>query len=136
MPDFTVLYFGSILPLQGVPVILDAIGLLRQDYDYVSVLATDSRGLSVSISQRARAVGSETMTTERGIVVRVCRDGLYSEYALNTFDPAKPAEAAEEIRGAFARQHSSRRVRSWICGRAGIASMEKKREGKRMGWQF
>lgn len=29
--DFTVLYFGSILPLQGVPVILDAIGLLRQE---------------------------------------------------------------------------------------------------------
>ena len=82
----------------------ELIGLLRQDYDYVSVLATDSRGLSVSISQRARAVGSETMTTERGIVVRVCRDGLYSEYALNTFDPAKPAEAAGEIRSAFARQ--------------------------------
>ena len=82
----------------------ELIALLRQDYDYVSVLATDSRGLGVSISQRARSVSSETMTTERGIVVRVCRDGLYSEYALNTFDPARPEAAAEEIRAAFTRQ--------------------------------
>ena len=82
----------------------ELIARLRQTYEYVSVLATDSSGLTVSISQRSRAVGSETMTTERGIVVRVCRDGLYSEYALNTFDPADPAAAAEEIRAAFARQ--------------------------------
>ena len=82
----------------------ELIALLRQDYDYVSVLATDSRGLGVSISQRARSVSSETMTTERGIVVRVCRDGLYSEYALNTFDPSRPEAAAEEIRAAFTRQ--------------------------------
>ena len=82
----------------------ELIALLRQTYEYVSVLATDSCGLTVSISQRSRAVGSETMTTERGIVVRVCREGLYSEYALNTFDPADPAAAAEEIRAAFARQ--------------------------------
>ena len=75
----------------------ELIALLRQTYEYVSVLATDSSGLTVSISQRSRAVGSETMTTERGIVVRVCRDGLYSEYALNTFDPADPAAAAEVL---------------------------------------
>lgn len=29
--DFTVLYFGSVLPLQGVPVILDAIELLKNE---------------------------------------------------------------------------------------------------------
>ena len=82
------------------------IALLRQDYDYVSVLATDSQGLAVRISQRSRSVSSETMTTERGIVVRVCRDGLYSEYALNTFDSARPEIAAEEIRAAFRRQQA------------------------------
>ena len=59
------------------------IALLRQDYDYVSVLATDSKGLAVRISQHAKSVTSQTMTTERGIVVRVYRDGLYSEYAFN-----------------------------------------------------
>ena len=85
----------------------ELIALLRRDYDYVSVLATDSQGLSVSISRRARSVSSETMTTERGVVVRVCRGGLYSEYALNTFDPAEPEAAAEEIRAAFARQRAA-----------------------------
>ena len=82
----------------------ELIALLRQDYDYVSVLATDSKGLAVRISQRSRSVSSETMTTERGVVVRVCRDGQYSEYALNNFDPARPAAAAEEIRAALERQ--------------------------------
>ena len=41
------------------------------------------------------------MTTERGIVVRVLKDGQYSEYALNSFDPADPASAAAEIRAAL-----------------------------------
>ncbi len=85
----------------------ELIALLRPDYDYVSVLATDSRGLSVRISQRARSVSSETMTTERGVVLRVCRDGQYSEYALNSFDPAEPEAAAEEIRAACARQRAA-----------------------------
>ncbi len=82
----------------------ELIALLRQDYDYVSVLATDSKGLAVRISQRSRSVSSETMTTERGVVVRVCRDGQYSEYALNNYDQAHPAAAAEEIRAALERQ--------------------------------
>lgn len=32
-PEFTVLYFGSVLPLQGVDVILDAIDLLKDEKD-------------------------------------------------------------------------------------------------------
>ncbi len=82
------------------------LALLRPSYDYVSVLASDSRGLNVSISQRARTVGSETISTERGIVVRVGRDGLYSEYALNRYAPGQEAETAEEIRRALDEQLS------------------------------
>ena len=74
------------------------ISLLRQDYDYVSALATDSKGLTVRISQRARSVGSETMTTERGVVVRLYRDGQYREFALDAFDPADAAGTAARIR--------------------------------------
>ncbi|MBQ8935132.1 MAG: TldD/PmbA family protein, partial [Oscillospiraceae bacterium] len=80
------------------------IGLLRREYDYVSVLATDSKGLAVRISQHARSVSSETMTTERGIVIRVCKNGQYSEYALNDFDPADPEGAAERISKALVEQ--------------------------------
>ena len=75
--------------------IKDLIALLERDYPYVSVLATDSKGLAVQISQHAKAVRNATMTTERGVVFRVWKDGLYSEYALNEFDPA----AAEATRG-------------------------------------
>ena len=77
---------------------------LEKDYNYVSALATDSKGFAVRVSQTSKSVSSETMTTERGIVLRVCRNGLYSEYALNSFDPASPLAAAEEIKKALDRQ--------------------------------
>ena len=91
--------------LSGIkPGLRELIGLLRRDYDYVSVLATDSRGLAVRISQHARSVASETMTTERGIVVRVYKNGQYSEYALNEFDPSRVEETAEQILKALREQ--------------------------------
>ena len=80
------------------------VALLRREYDYVSVLATDSKGLSVRISQHSRDVGNETLTTERGIVVRVCRDGLYGEYAFDSFDGVDAERTASEIRAAFGAQ--------------------------------
>ena len=82
------------------------IALLRQDHDFVSVLATDSRGFAVRISQKAKSVSGETMTTERGYVVRVCRDGRYSEAAFNRFDPGAPEKTALEIREELERQFS------------------------------
>ena len=88
--------------LSGIkPGLKELIGILRKDYDYVSVLATDSTGLAVRISQRSRSVSGETMTTERGIVVRVCENGQYAEYAFNKFDPSQPEKAAAEIQGAL-----------------------------------
>ena len=84
----------------------DLIRLLRKKYDYVSVLATDSCGFAVRISQRSRSVSSETMTTERGLVVRVCRGGQYSEVALNHFDASSPASAAAEVEEAVERQRA------------------------------
>lgn len=71
---------------------------LGQDYDYVSILATDSKGLAVRVSQQSSAIGSETMTTERGIVVRVHQNDHYSEAALNVFDPSDPKKLADQIR--------------------------------------
>lgn len=86
-------YLNSLAP--GLKKLIE---ILRQDYDYVSVLSTDSKGLAVRISQHSKSIGNQTMTTERGTVVRVYRDGLYSEYALDRFDPNSPREAAERIR--------------------------------------
>ena len=79
------------------PGLRQLVSMLRREYDYVSVLSTDSRGFAVSISQRAKTVRNRTMTTERGTVVRVCRGGLYSEAAFNVFDPARPEETCRQI---------------------------------------
>lgn len=73
------------------------VALLGEKYDYVSVLCTDSVGFGVTISQRAKGVNHSTMMTERGNVVRVRSNGLYSEYAFNRFDPACPEKTAEEL---------------------------------------
>ena len=78
--------------------------LLGEDFDYVSVLSTDSVGFTAMISQRAKAVNHSTMMTERGSVVRVRRGGLYSEYAFNLFDPAHPELTAAAARRALDEQ--------------------------------
>ena len=72
--------------LNGIaPFMKKLISDLSGHYDYVSVLCTDTTGFSVSISQKSKAVGNSTMFTERGNVVRVYKDGLYSEYAFDHF---------------------------------------------------
>ena len=76
---------------------------LKQSYEYVSILATDSVGFSVNISQRSKSVSSTNMTTERGNVVRAYRNGQYCEYAFNEV-PEDVHALAEEIRAALAQQ--------------------------------
>ena len=93
MKAFFSAYLKSIEP--GLKQLVE---ILSEAYDYVSILSTDSKGLRVMISRHARSVGSETMTTERGTVVRVARNGLYSEYAFNDFDPKHPEEAAAMLK--------------------------------------
>ncbi|MBR0082369.1 MAG: TldD/PmbA family protein [Clostridia bacterium] len=92
-------YLNGIAP--KMQEIVDALG---RDYDYVSLLSTDSVGFSVGMSQRNKSVTNETMTTERGAVVRVYRDGLYSEYAFNAFDPDDVGATVQELKTALDRQ--------------------------------
>lgn len=85
------------------PVIKEVIALLKKDYEYVSALCTDSKGLEVTITQHSKHVSNETMMTERGVVFRVSKDGQYSEYALNTDkmeDSSRIAEAVKKELGA------------------------------------
>ncbi|MBR0374365.1 MAG: TldD/PmbA family protein [Mogibacterium sp.] len=85
--------------LTGIaPALKDLVAALNADYDYVSVLSTDSIGFRIAISQSSKSVSDQNMTTERGTVVRVCRDGRYSEAAFNEFDPADVAGKAAEVR--------------------------------------
>lgn len=86
------------------PKLQEIVNALAADYDYVSALSTDSVGFTVAMSQRNKSVTNRTMTTERGTVVRVYRDGLYSEYAFNTFDPNRPEATLAALRAALDRQ--------------------------------
>ncbi len=85
--------------------IRELITILKRDYDYVSVLASDSRGINVRISAHAKSVSENTMAAERGIVVRVAKNSFYSEYAFNEFDPEKAALTAEKINREFEEQY-------------------------------
>ncbi|WP_026653657.1 TldD/PmbA family protein [Butyrivibrio proteoclasticus] len=78
---------------------------LNKSYDYVSILATDSTGFSVNASQKVKGInGNNTLMSERGNVVRVYKDGLYSEYAFNIFDKDNAAAQAEKIKNVLDQQ--------------------------------
>ncbi|MGX8699688.1 MAG: metallopeptidase TldD-related protein, partial [bacterium] len=69
------------------PFLRSVVEELGREYDYVSLLSTDSVGFQMSISRRAKRVSGKNMTTERGTVVRVMKNGLYAEYAFNEIGP-------------------------------------------------
>ena len=88
------------------PGLKDLIAELGKSYDYVSVLSTDSVGFNVRVSQRVKSVSGSTLTTERGNVIRVYKNGLYSEYSFNRFDPERTKEMAAEVRSVLDAQMS------------------------------
>lgn len=91
-------YLNSIAPLMK-----EMIAHLACHYDYVSVLSTDTSGFSLNVSQRAKNVSNSSMFSERGNVVRVHRDGLYSEYAFNHTNE-NAAELANRLRSTLDQQ--------------------------------
>ena len=80
------------------PSLKQLVSKLGKDYDYVSVLSTDSKGFAIRISQQVKVISSSNLTTERGSVVRVYKDGLYSEYAFNHFDSESIEETYHKIK--------------------------------------
>ncbi len=84
--------------LNGIaPFMKQLISDLSGHYDYVSVLCTDTTGFTASISQRSKSIGNSTMVTERGNVVRVYKDGLYSEYAFDHYDENTLCRKLKEV---------------------------------------
>ena len=63
----------------------ELVEILSKTFEYVSVLATDCNGTSIRVGQRVKTVSDYRMN-ERGFVVRVYQNGLYSEYSFNEFD--------------------------------------------------
>ena len=86
------------------PALRTLVDALSEEYGYVSILGTDSLGWRMQISQHSKSVSNQSMTTERGAVVRVWKDGRYSEAAFNEFDPNAPESTLAAIREALAAQ--------------------------------
>lgn len=86
------------------PNVKEVIDDLNRDHDYVSALCTDSKGLVIRIGSRARSISNKTMTTERGVVFRVCKNKKYSEYAVNNADWNDTAAIIGRIREELDKQ--------------------------------
>ena len=61
---------------QEAPLMRSLIDRLGEKFEYVSILSTDSVGFTLRVSPRVKRLTHETMTTERGHVVRLYRDPL------------------------------------------------------------
>lgn len=70
------------------------VDILKNEYDYVSVLATDVSGLSYAVNRKTSSI-NEFRDSERGFVVRVYCNGGYSEYSFNRLDDVN--ETAQQI---------------------------------------
>ncbi len=58
---------------------------LKKKFQYVSILATDCEGKEVIVTEKNTRV-EDSFWQERGFVVRVFKNGLYSEYSFDNFD--------------------------------------------------
>ena len=79
------------------------VDILKNEYDYVSVLATDVSGLSYAVNRKTSSI-NEFRDSERGFVVRVYSNGGYSEYSFNRLDDV--SETAQQIITALNAQSS------------------------------
>ena len=79
------------------PLLAKIVGHLRPHFDYISVLATDDRGLSYfALPGETRT--AEPMWVQRGFVFRAQRDGKVAEYACAVLPGDSAAKAAADIR--------------------------------------
>ena len=61
---------------------------LLEKFEYVSLLASDCQGQKVTVSDKSISV-KDSEWNERGFVVRVFNDGIYSEYSFDKITTIK-----------------------------------------------
>ena len=73
------------------------VSILSESYEYVSVLGTDTKGKSFSVSKTGIEV-NDSMLVERGFVVRIHNGVNYSEYSFNEIDEDNLCSIIEDIK--------------------------------------
>lgn len=79
------------------PIIGKLISMLSEDYKYVSVLGTDTKGKSYRVSKTGVEV-NDSMLVERGFVVRIHNGVNYSEYSFNEISVDKLEDIVKDIK--------------------------------------
>ncbi len=86
---------------QCKPRLRSAIAALEKSYGYISVLGTDSKGISFGVTARERRV-DDSQWSERGFVFRAQKDGRIVEYALSELPEGNLAShVAARLNGLF-----------------------------------
>lgn len=76
---------------------------LSEDFDYVSVLGTDTKGTTYSVRGSGTNI-TDSMWNERGFVVRVFNGINYSEYSFNNISESNIDKITEDIRASVYNQ--------------------------------
>lgn len=88
---------GSEFLTRSKPYVRKLINLLSTEYQYVSVLGTDTRGKVYRVGKTGTEV-NDVMLAERGFVVRIHNGMNYSEYSFNEIDENKLHSIASDIK--------------------------------------
>ena len=81
--------YPSVFLMKTKPVLKLLLEKLLEQYDYASILATDSQAKSYSVSRRNVRISQDGMLTNRGFVVKVSDGGRYGEYSFNHISEEK-----------------------------------------------
>lgn len=81
------------------PLLVKLIKKLNEEYEYASVLATDSKGKRYTVSKSNVNINS-AMFIERGCVVRVYCSNSYFEYAFNNINEGNFDDIVNSVRSA------------------------------------
>ncbi len=88
---------GSEFLTRSKPYVRKLIELLSENYQYVSVLGTDTRGKLYRVGKTGTEV-NDVMLAERGFVVRIHNGVNYSEYSFNEIDEDKLPGIVSDIK--------------------------------------
>ena len=79
------------------PIVKKLVEELLLDYSYVSCLATDVKGESISVDRFSTSITPSTIT-ESGFVVKVYNGSRYSEYSFNEIDEKNYQDILNDIK--------------------------------------
>lgn len=85
------------------PVLKQLQDLLLEDFKYVSILGTDTKGKQYSVRRNSTSI-NDSMWNERGFVVRVHNGTNYSEFSFNEISRENVESVADEIRSRVRNQ--------------------------------